>query len=109
MFELFIEIVVTVAVLALYGQGKPRASIAVVETPVAVITTVLHAPEATVAAPDVETVVFVADEQVTTQKADYTAMSIQELKALGKQHNIPGWKAWKKPQTAIAKLEALAA
>lgn len=38
-----------------------------------------------------------------------TDLPIAELKALGKQHNIPGWKAWKKPETAIARLTAIAA
>lgn len=62
-------------------------------------------------APEVLEVPAVAvDEQVTHQAApNYATMSIVELKAIGKQYNVPGWKTWKKPQTAIARLEALAA
>ncbi|MBW4696251.1 MAG: hypothetical protein KME27_31440 [Lyngbya sp. HA4199-MV5] len=81
MFEALVYTVVTLAVLTFYG-----------------------CKEATIATAPI--VASVPQPVVTT---DYAAMSIAELKALGKQHNIPGWKAWKHPQTAIAKLEALAA
>ncbi|PSB29914.1 hypothetical protein [Stenomitos frigidus] len=66
MFELFVYVVVVIAVLAVVAPGSAPAS---------------------------------------SPLLDLKTLSLQELKALGKQHNIPGWRAWKKTQTAIAKLQ----
>lgn len=108
MFEVLVYAVVIVGVLAFCGEQKPAA----VETIAAVEETLIAEVPAVAEVSEVLEIAatFTADEVITHQaKPNYEAMSIQELKALGKQHNIPGWKAWKKPQTAIARLEALAA
>jgi hypothetical protein len=40
---------------------------------------------------------------------DYTTLTIEALKAEGRRLKVRGWQAWKKPETAIARLTAAAA
>ena len=88
MFDAFVYALAIVAVLAFAGERKPVA--------------VTEVPEVLEVSP-------VTEIPATPRPAPYHTLSIADLKALGKQHNIPGWKAWKKPETAIAKLAAIAA
>jgi hypothetical protein len=86
------------------------APVAAASTPAATVEPVAPTPEPAVEPEPIVEPTFTADEQITTTIApDYHAMTLPELKAIGQLHKIKGWQVWKKPATAIAKLEALAA
>jgi hypothetical protein len=86
------------------------APAAAIPTPAATVEPVAPTPAPAVEPEPIVESTFTADEQITTTIApDYHAMTLTELKAIGKQRKIKGWQVWKKPATAIAKLEALAA
>lgn len=136
MFEVVLEIVVTVAVLALCGTRKAPVKVSEVSEILEVKRTVAidvadkiiaacdvalandDALEAEMLGNDAETEVLetlevaavIVDEQIAHQAApDYAAMSLERLKAEGKRLKVRGWQAWKKPATAIARLTAAAA